>query len=145
MGAAAPLTNIAAALSCTHLPDREVAGSLSASAGSRSGGPGAVKGESADPAEPLLLLASGWTRPALEWKPSSECDPSVFVPFSSSLSSSDPSDSSSLSSPHSRREVSAAPKEEPPTPCSAELEATGLSVSAGPTAEEAAPESDSIA
>ena len=42
------------------------------------------------------------TRPDFEGKPSLEVEPSEFVPFSSSLSSSDPSESLTISSPHSR-------------------------------------------
>ena len=114
-GAAAPTMNIAAALSCTAAAVRQVAGPDTASEGSWERSPGAVSDGPSGPAAPLLLPVSWWTRPALDGKPSSEKDPSEFVPFSSSLSSSDPSESSSISSLHSRCEGRAAPEEEPPT------------------------------
>ena len=89
--AAKPRTNVIATLSCTAAAEKQVAGSLRPSSGSREHRLGApVPDESADPAKSLLLHASRWTRPALEGKPSSEKDPSEFVSFSSSLSSSDP-------------------------------------------------------
>ena len=81
-GAAAPMTNIAAALSCTAAAVKQVAGPETPSAGSCRTSPGAVSDGSFDPAAPLLLLVSWRTRPDFEGKPSLEVDPSEFVSFS---------------------------------------------------------------
>ena len=104
--AAAPKTNIAAALSCTAAAVRQVAGLDTPSAGSWERSPGAVSDGSSGPAAPLLLPVSWRTRPALEGKPSSEKDPSEFVAFSCSLSASDPSRSSQLDLQPSRHRTS---------------------------------------
>jgi hypothetical protein len=91
--AAEPTTNIAAALSCTAAAVKEVAGPETASASSWERSPGAVSDGSSGPTAPLLSPVSWRTRPDFEGKPSLEVEPSEFVPFSSSLSSSDPSES----------------------------------------------------
>ena len=91
------------ARSCTPAADKEVAGSLSDSTGSREHDPGAVTSGSTDPAEPLLMPASRQTHPQLQERSSSEGAPSQYVPFSALLSSSYPSEPSAVSSPHPPR------------------------------------------
>ena len=133
------------ARSCTPAADKEVAGSLSDSTGSREHDPGAVTSGSTDPAELLLVPASRQTHPELQERSSSEGAASELCRFSSLLSSAYPSE------PRSRLVSAPAPrgagmpiKRSAPAPCFIALKATGLPLSREPNGRKGARWPDAI-